>query len=112
MNRYTATGIANDARDGRRILVVTRDHRESRHAFEEIADRTYDAKRILRANGAERIEHYGGGLITFTTPRSHSARGLSLDTIYLDTGVEATPDLIAELTPCLATSTTGELLRA
>lgn len=112
MNRYAAADIANDARGGRRILVVTRDRREARHAFEEIADRTYDAKRIRRANGAERIEHYGGGLVAFTTPRSHGARGLALDTIYLDAGVVATPDLIAELAPCLATSPTGELIRA
>ena len=112
MNRYTAAGIANDARDGRRILVVTRDRREARDAFEEIADRTYGAKSIHRANGAEHIEHHNGGRVCFTTPRSRGARGLTLDTIYLDAGVEATPEMVAELVPCLATSTTGELIRA
>jgi hypothetical protein len=49
--------------------------------------------------------------VHFTTPRSHGARGLTLDTIYLD-GVDATPDLLAELTPALATSRDGELIRA
>lgn len=112
MNRYTATGIANDARDGHRILVVTKDQREARHAFDDIAAATYDAKRITRVNGGQRIEHYGGGLVAFTTPRSTGARGLALDTIYLDTGVEATPDLTATLAPCLATSRDGELIRA
>ncbi len=112
MNRYAARGIANDARDGRRVLVVTRDRREARHAFDDITDLTYDAKRIRRANGSERIEHYGGGLVAFTTPRSHGARGLALDTIYLDTGVEATPEMLADLVPCLATSRDGEIIRA
>lgn len=112
MNRYATEGIARDARAGRRILVVTRDRREARNAFEEIADLTHDAKRISRTNGAERIDHHNGGRIAFTTPRSHSARGLTLDTIYLDSGVDPTPDFLAELVPCLSTSPTGELIRA
>lgn len=111
MNRYAAAGIANDARDGRRILVVTRDRREARHAFDDITNLTHGAKRITRANGAEHIEHHNGGRVLFTTPRSRSARGLTLDTIYLDTGVDATPDLLNELLPCLATSRDGELIR-
>lgn len=112
MNRYAAEGIARDAHAGRRVLVVTRDRREARNALEEIADLTHDAKRIRRANGAERIDHHNGGLVTFTTPRSHSARGLTLDTIYLDNGVDPTPDYLAELVPCLSASPTGELIRA
>lgn len=112
MNRYAAEGIARDAHAGRRILVVTRNHREARNAFDEIAKLTHDAKRIRRANGAERIDHHNGGLVTFTTPRSHSARGLTLDTIYLDSGVDPTPDFFADLVPCLSASPTGELIRA
>ncbi|WP_336642325.1 hypothetical protein [Microbacterium sp. MMO-56] len=112
MNRYAAAGIANDARDGRRILVVTHNRREAHHAFEDIARLTHNAKRIRRTNGAERIDHHNGGSVHFTTPRSHGARGLTLDTIDLDTGVEPTPDLTTELTPCLATSRDGELIRA
>ena len=112
MNRYAARGIANDARDGRRVLVVTKDQREAHLAFDAITVATYDAKRISRVNGGQRIEHYGRGLVAFTTPRSSGARGLALDTIYLDTGVEATPEMLADLVPCLATSHNGELIRA
>lgn len=112
MNRYAAAGIAAEAQDGRRILVVSRTYGTARTAFEEIAAHTRHADRIVRVNGADAIHHRNGGNVRFTTPRSSNGRGLTVDVIYLDAHVEATRELLATLGPCLAASPYGELIRA
>jgi hypothetical protein len=112
VNRYAAAGIAAEAQDGRRILVVSCTYGTARTAFDEISAHTRRADRIVRANGAEGIHHRNGGSVRFTTPRSSSSRGLTVDVIYLDAHVEATPELLATLGPCLAASSYGELIRA
>lgn len=114
MNRYAAAGIATDARDGRRILVVTRDSTAARLAFNDICRLTHGADRIIRANGGERIEHRNGGRVLFTTPRSTSHRGVTVDTIYVDAGADPLLDegRWHDLLPCIAASPDGEVIRA
>lgn len=112
MNRYAAAGIAADAQDGRRVLVIAPTYGHARTAFDDISRLTRRADRIVRANGAEAIHHRNGGSVRFTTPLSSSSRGLTVDVIFLDTGVEATPELLANVEPCLVASSYGELIRA
>lgn len=114
MNRYAAAGIATDAHGGRRILVVTRNQAEAHTALEVIAQHSDHAARVTRTNGNERIDYLSGGRVTIRSHRGHGHRGITADTIYLDEGVdpELTIDQAASLMACLATSPTGELIRA
>ncbi|MCC4906960.1 hypothetical protein [Microbacterium sp. cx-59] len=109
MNRYAAAGIAQDAQRGRRVLVVSPDGRGTRTALDAIAARTPGAM-VRRAKGSETVHVEGAGAVYFTTPRSDRGRGMSVDVVYLD-DVTETPELRADLVPCLATSTVGELIR-
>ncbi|WP_439593902.1 hypothetical protein [Microbacterium sp.] len=112
MNRYAAQGIASDATQGRRVLVVTAHARARREAFDEIARLTHGAESIRRLNGAESIRHSNGGRVEFATERSRSHRGLSVDVVYLDGGVADSLETVNEFTPCLATSRDAELIKA
>lgn len=115
MNRYAAHGIHADALTGRRILVITRTQTDARDALEQIAVHAEPhSAHIRRANGLERITYDGGGRVVIRSHRGHGHRGITADTIYLDEGVdpELTIDQAASLMACLATSPTGELIRA
>lgn len=114
MNRYAAWGIVQDARDGRRVLVVSPRQTEARTAFDEISAVTHGADRVIRASGRERIEHRNGGCVYFTTPRSTGGRGVAVDIIYIDAGADEQLDQERwnNLLPCLATSRDGEIIRA
>lgn len=102
MNRYAALGLAVAAARGRSIIVLTHRMREARAAFDLVVAESDapDLARVYRANGRERIDFAPGGCIYFKTGAA-SCRGLQVDDIYLDARVEATPDLLAELRPCL-----------
>lgn len=111
MNRYLAAGIARDAEDGRRVLVVSGSRTLARESFSAIARVTRNADRIVRANGGEAIHHRNGGRVTFTTPRSHGHRGLVADVVVFDDRTDDDPAAVASVLPCLAT-TQGEVIRA
>lgn len=88
MNRYTASGITNDAYEaGLRIAVLSDSARGARDAFDEIQHHSAGASRIRRANGAERIDYPSGGTITFHRSVDH-LRGVSADIVYLDGDAE------------------------
>jgi hypothetical protein len=114
MNDLRASRSDADARDGRRVLVITRDGTAARLAFDEICRLTHGADRIIRANGGERIEHRNGGRVLFATPRSTGHRGVSVDTIYVDAGADPLLDegRWTDLLPCIAASRDGEVIRA
>lgn len=109
MNRYAAAGVAQDAERGRRVLVVSPGGRETRVAFDAIASLMHGAK-LTRAKGSEAVHVEGAGAVYFTTPRSGRRRGMSVDVVYLDE-VSETSELRADLVPCMAASTVGELIR-
>jgi hypothetical protein len=113
VNRYVAAGIATDAQDGRRVLIVAHTRLAARDAFNQIARVTHGAERIVRANGNEAVHHRNGGSVHLTTPRSAiGVRGLTVDIIYLDSGVDRDHELITDLLPLIAASPDGELIRA
>lgn len=111
MNRYVAAGIAQDARDGRRVIVVSRQGAATRAAFSEIAQHAADATRVSRANGRERIEFSSNGRVMFTTPMSAAHRGVPADIVYID-AVDLQHETLTNLTACLQASRSGELIRA
>ncbi|MDQ1127578.1 hypothetical protein QE428_002611 [Microbacterium sp. SORGH_AS 505] len=114
MNRYAAAGITAEASLGKRILVIAPNAIELREGFLDLIDAasTTEGAVIRRANGAERIDYPNRGGIRFATTRStQRARGTSFDTIYVEAGADLTPDQVAELSPCFAT-TGGTFVRA
>lgn len=86
MNKYAAVGILADAADGKRIIVVERDHRavhEAVRVFRGFVEENRIPARVRVANGAERII-LGAGWVRFTTPRSNGMRGLTADVVFID----------------------------
>ena len=91
-----------------RVAVFTTSAEESRalvREFEQAAPVERIA-RISRVNGRCFIEFHGGGWIRFIAT-TQSARGMSLDRAYVPIGTK--PDRLADLLPCLQTSTAGVL---
>lgn len=83
MNRYVSEGLCLDAARGKRVMVVSRNRKESHEAFLTVADRMRDSSKVYRANGRERIEHPSGGRIIFTIP--DALRGHEADVVYDET---------------------------
>lgn len=111
MNRYAAAGLAEAARQGRRILIVSYDLRASAEALDDFRGLVDDAD-VTRVNGKQRIAFPSGGRVRFTSVRSRGHRGVVADTVYLDGELDRDPSVIADLLPCIQTSPTGELVRA
>lgn len=116
MNRYAAAGINADAEQGKRIIVITALHSETRHALDEIAAQATTEVRVRRANGDERIDYPNGGRVIIRSHRQHlGLRGVTADVLYLDGGVDA---LIRDtavwdsLWACTAASPHRDLVRA
>ena len=117
MNRYVVAGMVAEAREGRRIMVLAHDGNMAREWMDECirhADAA-DVIRASRANGAERIWFYSGGIIVFRSVQGHGHRGISVDTVYVDAGAdEKLRDRAgwASIAACTAASPTGEVIRA
>lgn len=88
MNRYAAAGIAFDAAQGKRVIVLTSSSLTAREALRAIAACAPEQSIVVRTNGGERIVCPSGGQVKLR-PMHHGARGLSADIIYLDEGVDA-----------------------
>lgn len=116
LNRYVTAGVVEEAAQGRRILVVGINGTDVRASFEECMARldVDELSRVTRANGAERIEFMSGGRIVFRSHRGHGHRGVSVDTVYLDAGVdrELSLDQWASISACVAASPNAEIIRA
>jgi len=114
MNRYAAAGIIADAKDGKHVVVLSINGRDSRCAFAEVAHHAKDADRVHRANGAERIDFTGGGQITFHRGVD-SLRGTSADIIYLNGDAERhihNTDQWSAVQAAIATASTPQIIRA
>ncbi|MFB7843621.1 hypothetical protein [Microbacterium sp. NPDC056052] len=88
LNRYVAAGMVAEAHEGRRILVLSIHGRDARASMDECLHHADEADllRVTRANGAERITFNSGGRIIFRSVQGHGHRGVSVDTVYADTG--------------------------
>jgi hypothetical protein len=116
MNRYAALGIALDASDGKRILVITPRADAIPHAmaeFAELPDAVLTGSRFRRHNGGHRIDFPCRGAIIFRSAGG-TVRGYTADVVFLDEGADArlTLDQHAELTLTLATTPQGQIIRA
>lgn len=115
MNRYAALGIALDASEGKRILVITEKGEAIRPALEEFSalpDELMDGASFRPLNGGERIDFPGGGSIRFRPARG-TVHGYAAHTVFLDAGVDQTLTLDQRqaLTATLQT-TRGPIIRA
>lgn len=91
MNRYAARGLIEEALlDRKRVLVLTQDPIIS--VLDEIQRVAPEGSivKVLKVNGAERVDFDGGGHIRVMrwSRRDSSLRGLCLDIVYLDSGVD------------------------
>lgn len=110
MNRYTNAGVLADMRQGRRVLVLCQTQREARHAFTGMARHVLPSETVRRANGAERITAEDGqGWVAFASANGNAFRGMSVDVVVLDH--DSSPASLANITPVLAASEVGELIR-
>ena len=75
------------------------------HDVEGVVPEEY-AEKIIRANGRRVIHLHGGGSIRFISTRQ-SARGLSLDRVFVPIGTDDTT--LADIVPSLCTSEDGVL---
>lgn len=117
MNRYAARGLHHAALEGRSILVLAANQVAARDAFDQVAAIATDhAEHITRANGAERIQYRNGARIMFRTHRGAGHRGIAVDTVYLDVGVDEQlgGDEVkwSSITACVDASSIGEIVRA
>lgn len=115
MNKYTAESLAASAGlDDRRILVITENASEAQHAIGFFTEEDPYVERIVRTNGMERVNFKRGGFIEFRSLGSHGHRGVSVDTVFLDAGVDPllSMDDRASLAACTMCSADGELVRA
>lgn len=113
MNKYAAVGLAEEAAQGRRILVITENQAEAQNSL--TCFNTMDnpnVERVYRANGQERITFKSGGAIIFRSFRSQGHRGISVDTVFLDAGVDQAMHDPEGVMACIATSTAGAVIRA
>ena len=102
MNRYERDGVLRDARDGKRVICISR-RAAIRDELGEIVRQcpALSLSKVYRTHGQERVEFVGGGSIIFITEQG--VRGHSAD-VWLDT-VGVDPN---ELLPALACR--GELI--
>lgn len=115
MNKFTAESLAASAAlDDRRILVITENQAEAEHTLTLFEQEDMYVQRIRRTNGQQQIDYKHGGTIIIRSLTSQGHRGLSVDTVFLDAGVDPLLKMDDKLSlmACTATSTTGELVRA
>lgn len=114
MNKYTAKALAESARDGRRILIITENMHEAKHTLQLLEEHPDGVHSFRRTNGQARVDYQSGGLIDIRSYGSRGHRGISVDTVFLDAGVDQalSMDEQASLMACTAASPTGEYMRA
>lgn len=83
MNRYVASGLLEDMRAGKRVLVVSDTQSLARYAWAEVAVDLREDERSIGTNGNERCEAYGGGWIRFGSKGCLPDRG-DADVLLLD----------------------------
>lgn len=79
MNRYAITGATDDARHGKRVLVITWQVKEW---LRECAAKP-DVDKGFRANGSGQVDYIGGGWVR-VVGAGRSLRGMSADVVYLE----------------------------
>jgi hypothetical protein len=109
--------MVEEAAQGRRILVVGINGMDVRASLDECRLRldADEVSRVSTANGAERIDFMSGGRIVFRSYQGRGHRGVSVDTVYLDTGVDrelTDPRAWDSFHACIASSPTAEIIRA
>lgn len=119
MNKCTASALAAEAAAGARVLIVSHSviaARQAFHDFDELAESV--GAEVRRANGAQRLTFPSGGRVHFTSARATGGRGLAVDVVFVDWDVETELSVdelkrfYDDITPCLATSTRHEIIRA
>lgn len=90
MDNGKAAALVNDAAWGAHVIVAA-GREERREAFETIAAIASTASRILRTNGAERIDFPSGGRILFVG----DLRGRTADVLYLGRTFPDHPAILA-----------------
>lgn len=114
MNKFAAEGLAQKARSGQRVLIVTEIQAEAQHALNLFEEHVTGISQTIRSQGRQEVQFESGGRITIRSYRSQSYRGLAVDTVFLDAGVDQLISMDDKLTlmACTAASPTGELIRA
>lgn len=122
MNKYAARGLVEEALlSGKRVLVITMDPTSA--VLDEIARAAPEGAivKTTRATGAERIDFdpcFRAGWIRVVrfVGRMTAPRGLSLDVVFVDSGVDeriADPlTFYRDLHPTLATRSDWQIVRA
>lgn len=105
MNKFVARGLADEARAGRSVLVVSKGHSVAMNAMHEVVDTA--GGQAVRTNGRERVTFEGGGTIWFKRA-GIGVRGLQVDTVFVERDVASNSELMAEIAPCALP--TGEIV--
>lgn len=114
MNKYAARGLAESAESGRKILVITERAATIPYALNLLCDYDRNIKAVTSTNGMQSISYHSGGRIEFRSYGSSGHRGVSVDTVFLDAGVDRLVSALdlQSLRSCVAASPTGEMIRA
>lgn len=97
------------AENGEDVLVITTSNTEIPRLLAEWEKQT--TGRAYRAAGVARLEPDYGGVVWFLSQRSHGgARGRAVDLVYFMPGIHLTQQLLAEVSPCIATRPGGRLI--
>lgn len=110
MNKYTALGLEVAARSwGRRVIVVSANGRNSRHAMVGFNRHAVGVERVSLADG--RISYHSGGQILFMSAQSDRERGRSADTVYIERdALDLYPGISDRYGRCIQGSTRGEVV--
>ena len=108
MNRYVIAGALADAKAGKRVVLVG----TGMSAYLGLVDHAPEVKRIMRANGNERMDFTSGGSIRLLDHRRGGITpGLVADVIFLDADAAHTPRVL-ESAHVAAAACNGEVIRA
>lgn len=114
MNRFVATGLLEEMRAGKRVVVVGSTHALVGHIFDEVAAFTEPGEKPRRVKGAQRIEGgHGRGTIYFRSLAGYPGRGISADLVFIeDPDHRMSPDQFRDIAAFVCASPTGEIIRA
>jgi hypothetical protein len=111
VNRYTAAGVLDDMRDGKRVLVLSTSGNAARAALYDTASLgIQDGETVRRANGQESITRQAGGWVRFQSIKG-SLRGLAADVAVIDADPSDYYSIEHELELVMASSTRAEVIR-
>ena len=108
MNSYVVTGLLAEARDGKRVIVLSENGAGARHVFELLADEAGSEVAIRRRHGEESISFPDSdGRIHFSSVRS-GLRGWVADVVFVD--CDPTIEQLQVLAPVVASRRGGRVV--